>query len=483
MNFRHCLRLAVSGILAVAGQASATGPVWHVNSLKAKVIVNSDASLSVDETLIIPENADPNFGLRCEIPIGDDDRWDREFGPGYTEDNGLRLKIQRVVVDGAPAEYRLDHSLHHFHQVIMGRGNRWTSFGPGAHELNVVYQVTGALRAVGADDELYWNVAGHSLPIAYDSVSARVYLPDGAGGDSLQISSYEGGRGVTAARMRSGMAIESTKLRDGAEFSVGDVGPHESLTIVLRWPQGFVHRPTTREKYFSAFYFSPVILLLFYIASRLYLRRDVAPYSTAPQYEPPQGLSPAALRYVMRGSVDGTSVAASLASLAVQGYVQVETKGASYRFRRTQKCDSGLDKLPAEQKAIAELMFDPSANVADAACGTRNDFHDEGIARQVASDQKWADSVTFGPSDPRVNVLVGTIYSRVKPQLDGKYFTWNAGIVFFAMLATLIFAWRWWLVRLRERDRFFWRCGVSDSSRCSARSWDSPCSADNESRW
>ena len=181
MNFRHCLRLAVCAILAVAGQASATGPVWHVNSLKAKVIVNSDASLSVDETLIIPESPDPNFGLRCEIPIGDDDRWDREFGPGYTEDNGLRLKIQRVAVDGVPAEYRLDHSLHHFYQVIVGRGNRWTSFGPGAHELNVVYQVTGAVRAVSADDELYWNVARHSLPIAYDSVNVRVDLPDGAG--------------------------------------------------------------------------------------------------------------------------------------------------------------------------------------------------------------------------------------------------------------------------------------------------------------
>jgi len=36
-------------------------------------------------------------------------------------------------------------------------------------------------------------------------------------------------------------------------------------------------------------------------------------------------------------------------------------------------------------------------------------------------------------------VLVGTIYARVKPQLDGKYFTWNAWIVLLGMLATLIF--------------------------------------------
>ncbi len=122
MNFRRCLRLTVLALFSVAGSASATGPVWHVTSLTAKVVVNSGSSLSVDETLVIPASPDPNFGLRCEIPIGDDDRWDRDFGPGYTEDNGLRLKIQRVAVDGAPAGYRLDHSIHHFYGDVAGQG-------------------------------------------------------------------------------------------------------------------------------------------------------------------------------------------------------------------------------------------------------------------------------------------------------------------------------------------------------------------------
>jgi hypothetical protein len=36
-------------------------------------------------------------------------------------------------------------------------------------------------------------------------------------------------------------------------------------------------------------------------------------------------------------------------------------------------------------------------------------------------------------------VLAGAIYSRVKPQLEGKCFTWNSWIVLLGMLATLIF--------------------------------------------
>jgi len=72
---------------------------WHVNSLKATILINPDSSLLVDETLVIPEN-DPNFGLRCLIPIGSDDRFDRTYNPGYTDDNGLRVKVQKVTVDG-----------------------------------------------------------------------------------------------------------------------------------------------------------------------------------------------------------------------------------------------------------------------------------------------------------------------------------------------------------------------------------------------
>lgn len=39
--------------------------------LKARIVINPDSSLLVDETQIIPESSDPNFGLRCEIPIGE----------------------------------------------------------------------------------------------------------------------------------------------------------------------------------------------------------------------------------------------------------------------------------------------------------------------------------------------------------------------------------------------------------------------------
>lgn len=254
-------------------------------------------------------------------------------------------------------------------------------------------------------------------------------------------SSYAGRRGVSDVRIKSGPPIETTKFSDGAEFSILNLHPHQSLSIVMRWPQGYIHRRTLGERYGSPYYLAPLLLMIIYVSARRYLRRNVEPYSTAPQYEPPAGLSPAALRYILRGGVDGTSIAASLTSLAVRGYIEVQAKGASYAFWRTQKCDTELNQLPAEEAAMARLLFDASANVADPACGSANDFQDLSAlhAEPSISDKRWATAVAFGPSDPRINVLVGTIYTRLKPQLEGKYFTWNAWIVLLGMLATLIF--------------------------------------------
>jgi hypothetical protein len=443
MNLRACVRLAIFSTLGVAAGAVPVTrhPEWHVSSLKVNVVVNSDSSLLVDETLVIPESSDPNFGLRCEIPVGDDDRWDRNYGPGYSDDNGLRVKVQRVMVDGTSVQFRLDNYLRHTYQVIARDGSALNSIRQGTHELKVIYRVTGAIRSVGADDELYWNAAGHTLPIVYDSLSVRVILPPGMPGESLQMTSYAGGRGSSTAAVEYGRMIETTKRLDGAEFSVANLRSHESLSIMMRWPQGYVHRRTAFDQYGSPYYLAPLLLLGLYLSARAYLRRNVEKHSTAPQYEPPAGLSPAALRYITRGAVDGTSVAASLSRLAVLGYIEVEARGASYVFWRTQKCDTALNRLPVEEAAIAQLMFDPSANVADAACGRVNGFRDLStpISKSSSPDKGWANSVVLGPSDPRVNVLVGAIYTRLKPQLEGKYFTWNAWIVLLGMLATFFF--------------------------------------------
>jgi hypothetical protein len=237
------------------------------------------------------------------------------------------------------------------------------------------------------------------LSITYDSLSARVVLPPDVPPDSVETSSYAGGRGVSNARSDSDPRIETRKFSDGADFTILDVHSHQSLSLVMRWPQGYVHHSTFLERDGLLYFLGPLLLVAVYISARLYLRRNVVQYSTAPQYQPPAGLSPAALRYVIRGVVDGTSVAAALASLVVQGYVEVQAKGASYAFWRTLKCDTALNLLPAEEAALAQLLFEVSANVADPACGTTNEFQHllPPNSRPSSSDKPLATTVPSAP--------------------------------------------------------------------------------------
>jgi hypothetical protein len=452
MNFRACCRLSAVLLLGAVAAAAprSTQPDWHVDSLKATVTINPDSSLLVDETQMIPEN-DRYFGLRCDIPIGSEDRWDRTFNPDRTDDNGLRVKVEKVTVDGQPVAFRLDHYRHSFYQVIVDK-NRTNSVEPGQHELNVVYRVTGVIRSVGANDELYWNVAGHKLSVRYDSMSVRVVLPAGVPAESVQASSYAGSTG----------SIETAKFPDGAEFSTNDVHSHESLSITMRWPQGYIHEGGFAGRYGPPYFLAPLLLLAIYFSARLYLRRNVERYSTAPQYEPPEGLSPAAMRYVVSGVIDGTSIAACLASLAVKGYIEVQARGTSFACWRTIKCDTDLQQLPAEEAVIADLLFDPNANVAGPARNPASKLRvkvvlnaESGDAAFQPNENEYVDlaalkadpsfskqhtsTTTFGPSDPRINVLVGVTYARMKLQFEGKYSTWNAWIVLLGMLATLIF--------------------------------------------
>ncbi len=431
MNFSAYSRLAAVLVLGTVTAAVSKRPDWHVNSLKATIVVNPDSSLLVDETQVIPEN-DRNFGLRCDIPIGDEDRWDRNHNPGHTDDNGLRVKVQKVTVNGQPVAFHIDHYRHTFYQVIVDRNNQLYSDEPGQHVLNVVYRVTGAIRSVGAADELYWNVAGQKLSIRYDSQSVRVVLPAGVPVESVQASSYAGG---------FNSPVGTEKFSDGVEFSIDNALPHQSLSITMRWPQGYIHRDNFEGRYGPPYFLAPLLLLAIYVSARFYLRRNFEPCSTAPQYEPPAGLSPAALRYVMHGIIDGTSVAACLADLTVRGYIEAQAKGASFSFWRTSKCDTDLGKLPSEEAAIAELLFDPSANVVDPACGPVNDYQDLSALNRnpPISNRQLERVVAFGPADPRVNVLIGAIRTRMKPELDGKYFTWNSWIAFLGMAATFIF--------------------------------------------
>jgi hypothetical protein len=473
--YQGCWLPALLWVLVLAMSVPCLGAhisEWHTTQFNCDIVVQADGSLLVRESEGINVDAPPKYGLRRSLPIGSDDRWDRDYGPGYTRDTGLRVRVEEVKLDGATVPFHTSQIRGSHYQVVFGSSE--ASLLPvevGSHTVAITYQVTGAVRFLQDYDELYWNALGH-VSSAGGNATVRVHLPAGVPNAQVRTFSRAGGRGVSSPRSALDPPVVQQAIPDGREFSVEALRPYQSLAVVVRWPKGYIRPPQWWDPAHLPLVIAPLLLLVFFMAVRLVLRRHQDRGTVLPQYTPPRGFSPAALRYVLTGGADGTSVAAVLARFLTTGAVSATATGSGYTFVRQPKYDTVISKLPPEEAAIGQELFNPAfnfgegsssnaalreefnaLNVSDAATAapatTMKPLPDQpislGIADMAVSPPARAvqDRVTLSEGDPRINVFVGMIYSRLHAQIEGKYFRWNIGFVLLGMLATFVFALVW----------------------------------------
>ena len=447
---------------------------WHTTQFECDIVVQADGSLLVREAENIDVAAPPKYGLRRSLPIGSDDRWDRDYGPGYTRDTGLRVQVNEVKFDGKPAPFHTSQIRGNYYQVVLGSSeSALLPVAVGSHTVEITYHVTGAVRFLQDYDELYWNALGH-VSSAGGNATVRVHLPAGVPGAQVRTFSRAGGRGVSQPRTVLDPPVVQQAIPDGREFSVEALRPYQSLAVVVRWPKGYVQPPQWWDPAHLPLVIAPLLLMAFYIVVRLVLRRHQERGTVLPQYTPPRGLSPSALRYVLTGGTDGTSVAAVLARFLTKGAISATATEGGYTFVRQPAYEGIIPNLSPEEAAIGQELFNPAFNFGEGSSSTaalqqefnaltasdaaaaapatapaRKPLPEEpislGIADMAAKLPAPAaqDRVTLNEGDPRINVFVGMIYSRLHAQIEGKYFRWNIGFVLLGMLATFLFALTW----------------------------------------
>lgn len=452
---------------------------WHTSQFDCDIVVQPDGSLRVREEANIQVFAPLEYGLRRSLPIGSDDRWDRDYGPGYTRDTGLHVRVDEVKLDGEPAPYHISQIRGSYYQVVLGSSeSSLLPVGVATHTLAITYRVTGAVRFLENYDQLYWNALGH-VSSTDGNATVRVHLPPGVPGTQVRTTSRAGGRGVSQPREAGDAPVVEQAISDGRQFSVEALRPYQSLAVVVRWPKGYVRPPQLWDAAHLPLVIGPVLLLSFYLGVLLYLRRGQQRGTVLPQYTPPRGLSPAALRYLLTGGADGTSVAAVLARLLTKGAISATAAGSGYNFTRQPTYDTVVSKLLPEEAAIGQELFNPAFNFGESPSSTAalseeftalnvsnatisapatphhcaepetNPPPDAPISLGIADmatntpPLPSAQRVTLSEGDPRINVFVGMIYTRLHTQIEGKYFRWNIGFVFLGVLATFVFALVW----------------------------------------
>jgi hypothetical protein len=356
----HASRAAKAGPAARPGARGSAQPAQReaVVSFASDVTLRKDATLEVREEFTVHSEGDSfRYGMIRDLPIDSEARWDRRYAGEYQKDTGIRTKILEVTEDGAPASYE-QGSDSGYPQVTIGDPDE--PLAPGDHRFVVRYEADAVTQFLTDHDQLYWNALGHYWRLPVDEAVVRVHLPPELPAGVVTAVAYAGGRGTTVTRLGESQPTRSA-LADGFEFRVANLGRAQSLSIVASWPKAFLAPPALGPlSHDGGLLIAPTLLLLYYVVVWLSLGREPKGGAIAIQYQAPQGLSPAAMRYIRTTGSDGRTLAATIAQLGARGCIGIEPQNGKYKLTRL----SGADPknlhppLAAEEANLLGVLFE-----------------------------------------------------------------------------------------------------------------------------
>jgi len=336
--------LLLTLILAVSGFADE-----RILNYESRIVVNPDSSMSVTETIQVRAE-----GRRIRRGIY------RDFPTDYVDKMGNRVRVRFDVISVTRNGNRIRWS-------VERRSNGWrvylgsksSSISPGIYTYELAYSTNRQIGYFKDHDELYWNAIGQGWAFPIDHGKVTVVLPKGAGDKILEKEAYTGSYGSKLQDCRI-----STDSQGNSVFeTTRTLAPGEGMTIVVLWPKGLVYEPTSSEKAklllednLSLLVGIGGILLLFlyYMIAWVKVGKDPAPGPIAPMYEPPDGLSPAAMRYIERMGFDKKAMSAAILNLAVKGKLKIEEEDGDYTLIKTDGNREGLS--PEEARLFTKLL-------------------------------------------------------------------------------------------------------------------------------
>jgi uncharacterized membrane protein YgcG len=327
----------------------------RILSFESAVRVLPDSTLEVVETLRVrAERRQIRRGILRDFPTRYVDRRGRNIVVGFN--------VLGVTRDGAPEPFHLERLSN---GVRVWIGDTDVYLQPATYTYRIVYRTDRQLGFFEDHDELYWNVTGNGWVFPIDYASARVTLPDGVPEDAIRLQAYTGPQGARGsdwdARLDAGSAVFATTRK---------LAPFEGLTIVVSWPKGFVAPPDgwhrvgylLRDAWPAFVGVGGLVLLLFYYQRAwAAVGRDPARRVVVPNYEPPDGLSPAALRYLSRMSYDDRCLAAAVLDLAVKGRLTIDQAPSGLlrtgKFSLLQRSPPADTPITADEQVLLDKLF------------------------------------------------------------------------------------------------------------------------------
>lgn len=320
-----------------------------ITNFVTNTYINSNGSADVIEKITVhTEQKELKHGLVRWMPVY------------FRDAQNNRYKIHyfffKPLVNGLPAAFHMHYGAGSLAYYL---GSQNALLPSGTYTYTLHYRIENAITYATHNDQFYWNVTGNFWKFPIENVDATIYLPKGV--TTFDFSGYTGrasdrGRDFFVSKTQSNTAINFITTRT--------LQPGEGLTIALEWPKGFVTRPGWRNKMAGQFgynngnsfaVFFTLLLLVYYLWLWYREAHKPVPGMTISLYQPPQDLSPAVMRFIVRMNIDIKTLTVAIISMAIKGFLTIE-KDNSDAFTLHKQSASG-DELSLAEKAVAAKLF------------------------------------------------------------------------------------------------------------------------------
>ena len=291
------------------------------------ILVMQDGWIEVTETIRVRSEGNRiRRGIYRDFPTTYQDRLGNEYVVGF--------KPLAVLRNNAREDFH-SQDIRDGQRVYFGSSSRFLN--NGEHTYIFRYRASRMLGFFEGHDELYWNVTGTDWAFPIDSASATVAFGFDIPTVEMTVEGYTG-------RFGSNARDYSARI-DGsgrAEIQANNPLPAlNGLTVVVGWPKGYTEEPSGMQR--AGWLLSDnanllvallglVILWAYYIPVWRHFGKDPDEGVLVTRYEPPQGFSPASLRYIRQMYYDDKTMTAAVVNLAVKGYLRIDLEEGADGF-------------------------------------------------------------------------------------------------------------------------------------------------------
>jgi uncharacterized membrane protein YgcG len=404
----------------------------RILSFHSDIVVDQDGWIEVTETISVRAEGDRiRRGIYRDLPT----EYFDSLGNRYEVD----LQPLAVLRNDRPEPFHARPDRNGV-RTYFGQSDRFLD--PGMHTYTFRYRASRMLGFFESHDELYWNVTGNDWAFPIDRASASVRLRFDVAPAELEITAYTGAWGSKAQDYKGFIDADGV-----AHFEASTpLPPLHGLTTVVMWPKGHVAEPTRLQRLgwllrdnanLLVMLAGFAVLLGYYIPMWQRYGKDPDEGVIVTRYEPPDGFSPASLRYIRQMYYDNKVMTSAILSLAVKGYLRINDLGSKHTLFDLQPGAAGAPLATGERELYEALFKDGRRVVLEddnhALLGAAKDAHRSSLVEDYKKHYFQTNALL---NLPAILIVVGSGVIALAAGGPPSLYVIGAGVV---MLLTVIF--------------------------------------------